>query len=369
MKKLKQLFVYILTICLLANCFIFNTYANNTAAGQEMRNNIIKLAGIANLDNLDSYITRGEFAKMIVMSSKYKDSATSVSGTAVYNDVPKDYEYAPYIKLATQNGYMVGYLGGLFKPYELVSYKDMTRSCLALLDYTNDDFTGNQVEGRIALFKSLELDKNIFKTTNEFVTKTDCINAIYNTLKEKPKNGSSIYGTLFKVSLDSTTKEIDPTGLVKTSMKGPFIATRKKPLASYIPFHLDEGNYFINGSPATYRNIADEISNTGFVVLYYNEPTKTCYAYRRGASKDSTVVVCKGFVTNIYYNASDNLTPNSAEIDHARYEFGNAEVKFAFSFAGTVKVGDQVIIIYQSNSDESSTYDGSISAVFLYENK
>ncbi|MDO5564521.1 MAG: S-layer homology domain-containing protein [Eubacteriales bacterium] len=369
MKKI----VRILMILLLSiSIFIYNpkeAFSQTTVAGQEMRNQCLVLAGITNTENLDMYITRAEFAKMIVKTSKFKDSTSAVSGTAVYNDVEKDSEYASYIKLASSNNYMVGYLGGQFKPNDFVAYKDVSRACLALLGYENSDFTGSQVEGRNQLFISLELNKNMNASPYDFVTKLDVINALYNTLKATPKSGGSIYGSLFNATLDANTKELDPSNMIKTSMSGPFIAKRGTTLAAYLPFNLDEGNYFLNGSASNYGNIASEISNTGFVILYFNETTKTCYAYRQGNSLDSTVVVSKGFVNNIYYNASDNLTPNSVEIELARYTLGNAEVKFAFSFAGTIKVNDQVIIVYETNSDSSSTYAGEITSVFLYDIK
>lgn len=50
---------------------------------------------------------------------------------------------------------MTSYLGGLFKPYDFVTYKDLTRSCLALLGYENSDFAGSQIAGRYELFVHL----------------------------------------------------------------------------------------------------------------------------------------------------------------------------------------------------------------------
>jgi hypothetical protein len=95
------------------------------------------------------------------------------------------------------------------------------------------------------------------------------------------------------------------------------------------------------------------------------------YAYRNGHSKDMTVYVTKGWVENIYYDQSNNLTPNAVEIDESRYTFGNAEVKFAFSFAGTIKIGDEVVIIVESIStagnDDDTASSGNITSVFLYD--
>ena len=72
-----------------------------------------------------------------------------------------------------------------------------------------------------------------------------------------------------------------------------------------------------------------------------------------------------------YYNASDNLTPQSVEIDRGRFYIGSSEVKFALSYAGTIHVGDQVVFIYEKSNDTESeadyTYAGTISAIYLYD--
>ncbi len=357
----------------MATCLLFasskTAYADATTSGQHMRNQVIFLADIADDTNLDALITRGEFARMIVKTSPYKDTISDLAESAAFSDVPINHPYASYIKIATKYGYMVSYLGGLFKPDEYVSFREVSRACLALLGYTNEDFASNQTFGRILKFCELDLNKNISKTQLEYLTKTDCINAIYNTLRENKKGSNEIYGTIFKLTLDSS-KELNANDMVKTTLTGPIVAQRQHPLNSYFPFDFTLGNYFLNGFASTYNQIAAELHQYGYLVMYLNEPTKTIYAYREGYSKDSTVYVTKGWVENIYYDQSNNLTPNAVEIDEARYTFGNAEVKFAFSFAGTFKIGDEVIIIVESISttgnDDEMASSGNITSVFPY---
>ena len=74
-------------------------------------------------------------------------------------------------------------------------------------------------------------------------------------------------------------------------------------------------------------------------------------------------MVRKGYVNHIYYNASDTVTPTRVEIDLAYYTLGSSEVKFAFSYAGTIHVGDQIIFIYtksDTSSDEDDSAEGSV---------
>lgn len=357
-------------VCILLFMNSKTAYADATTAGQQMRNQVIFIADIADNNNLDGLITRGEFARMIVKTSPYKDTISDIADSSAFSDVPLLHPYASYIKIATKYGYMVSYLGGLFKPDEYVTLRDVSRACLALLGYSNEDFAGNQTFGRVLKFCELDLNKNIDKSQLEYLTKTDCINAIYNTLKETKKGSNEIYGTIFKMTLDSS-KELNANDMIKTTLTGPIVAKRKYSINTYLPFEFENANYFLNGFASTYNQISAELHQYGYLILYLNTPTKTVYAYRNGYSKDSTIYVTKGWVENIYYDQSNNLTPNAVEIDESRYTFGNAEVKFAFSFAGTVKIGDEVIIIVESipasGDDDLVSSSGNITSVFLYD--
>jgi hypothetical protein len=78
-------------------------------------------------------------------------------------------------------------------------------------------------------------------------------------------------------------------------------------------------------------------------------------------------MVKKGYVNHIYYNASDTITPTRVQIDLAYYNLSGSEVKFAFSYAGTIHVGDQIIFIYtKSNSivdDDDDSGDGEVETI------
>ena len=347
-------------------------FGNTTLAGQEMRTQVLYLAGIIDNDmNMNELLSRGEFAKMIAKSSKYKDSVSSISQSDVFKDVKKDNQYASYIKLVAKEGYMSGYLGGMFRPENAVTYRDLVRAIISLLGYTNEDFVGDQINGRYELFCSLDLNENIIdRDINGLVNKKDCVNAIYNMLKAKNKSGQT-YGTSnFNLSINSD-GELNASGLLKVKMNGPYILKKGQSLSQMLPFDVNLGNYFLNGSASSFGQIERETGNIGYMIIYYNIATKTCYAYKEGTSPDTTVCVTKGYVEHIYYNASDNLTPQSVEIDRGRFHIGSSEVKFALSYAGTIKVGDQVVFIYEKSNDTDSeadyTYAGTISAIYLYD--
>ena len=373
----KYLKITLSVILIMANllCQTSAIFALTTTAGQEMRTQVLFLADVIQDDgNMASLVTRAQLAKMLAKTSEYKDSVFDGGTTSVFQDVTKNHPYASYIKLCTEKGYMSGFLNGTFGPDKAITYSDLIRGALALLGYENADFAGDQIIGRYKMFTSLELDENIdnAKDVSSNVTKLEAVNVIYNLLKAKKKNSSNVYGTtVFKMTVNSD-GELNASGLLKVNMQGPFIMKKGQTLYDVLPFAPESANYFVNGVAATFTTIQRELMDTGYVVLYYNVATRTVYAYRQGASLDSTVVVANGYVNHIYYNASDALTPNSVQIDMARYTLANSDVKFAFSYAGTVGIGSRVIFIYETTKDTESLDDdaasvGNLTSVFLYD--
>ena len=364
MKKiLRKIFIAILSTLIVLNANLISFGA--TTAGQEMRTQVLYLADIIKNDNnMNEFVTRGDFARMIVKASTYKDTTNLTEGASAFSDVEISDENSSFIKVATREGYIASYLGGLFKPNEFVMYRDLIRACIALLGYENSDFTGNQVNGRYELFCSLRMNENIDKTINEYVTKKDCVNAIYNTLKTNKKNSSSAYGpsVFTKMSVNSD-GELNATGLIKTKLEGPFILKSGEAINHAVPFDLTAANIFINGKSSSIEEIARELSSMGYLLYYYNTTTKTLYVYKEGTTLESSTIVKKGYVNHIYYSASDTITPTRVEIDLAYYNLGSSEVKFAFSYTGTIRVGDQIIFIYTKSDTSSDNEDATVGNV------
>ena len=70
----------------------------------DLRKKVIGISGIMSVTNMDSAITRGEFASMLVNASSYRSTVSSVSNTSVFADVPRDHTYAASIRIAAEPG-------------------------------------------------------------------------------------------------------------------------------------------------------------------------------------------------------------------------------------------------------------------------
>ena len=158
------------------------------SGNMELRRRVIQLSGILNNGMAGTYATRGEFASMLVNATSYRSTAGGASSTSVFADVPASSSYASAIRTASEQGWMSGYLGGVFRPDTEITAKEAARALLALLGYTDEDFSGSQVDGRWAMYNYLELGENVNRQPDEVLTKDDCVNLFYNLLRTEKKD-------------------------------------------------------------------------------------------------------------------------------------------------------------------------------------
>lgn len=325
----------------------------------EMRRKVVSLLGILSTGSYDAQVTREEFARMLVNASDYRSSARSVSNVSVFADVSNGSEYAYDIRVAAQNNWMTGYLGGNFKPEEPVSMKDAVKAVLTLLGYENSDFSGNLQENRMAKFSNLSLDSNIYRQADEVLTKEDCINLFYNLMKAKSKTGGQYGSAVFDLTYNAD-GEVNTSSILDNSLKGPKILNQdSRNLKSLVPFSLDKATMFLNGEASDASEINDYAT-----VIYYHEATKTIFAYSDGGENKGAT---EGRIKAIYYSSTDPFTPTSVVLntyqqdredgENDEFVLNGSELQYLFSVYGDFKVGDDIAIVWEkSGSDEKATY-------------
>ena len=330
--------------------------ASSSSTEFELRKKVIGISGIMEITGVYQPVTRAQFAQMLVNASEYRNITSDRSTVSVFADVPKDNMYASYVRIAVSNEWMTGYLGGVFRPDQYITLQEAARGVLALLGYTGEDFTGDQMGGRMSLFEYLDLNDEIGKSGSETLTKEDCINLFYNLLKAEPKNGSGIYGSILGCELTSD-GEINPLAMADSSLKGPKVFTDWSRFQDSMPFGVGDANFFVNGTAVEMETFKSYL-NTGHLVVYYNPGSKTVWAYSEAADGESDRNVINGYITHIYYNSSDVMTPTEVELDDGtRYRLDSSEMQFAFSMYGTLEVGDRITLIYTiSGGEDSETY-------------
>ncbi|MDD3251001.1 MAG: S-layer homology domain-containing protein [Lachnospiraceae bacterium] len=330
----------------------------------DYRKKVIGVAGIMSntTTNLNEPVSRAEFAKMLVNASVYRDYLPVTSAVSVYADVPMTHEAASSIRIAAEQNWMAGYLGGLFKPEQSITLQEAVRGVLTLLGYTAEDFGSNVSSARMAKFYALEMNEELDRQPAEVLNKTDCINLFYNLLKTELKTTGKAYATVLGCELNSD-GEVNPMGLADNNLKGPKLIPKGRNLSNYIPFNVNEANIFINGEASSYDSLKSELSSN-YVVIYYNQTAKTVWAYTAVEDGESDIqsgrCAIRGTVENIYYSSTDVMTPTSLTLEGVGQEFklSSSQMQFAFSIYGSLRVGDRVTLICEKtvNSNDDATY-------------
>lgn len=331
------------------------------ASNLDVRSRVIGMTGIMSVStDMNAFITRAEFAQMLVKASQYRETVSGVSNVSVFSDVPRTNEYASYIRIAAEQGWMTGYLGGQFRPDQQVTLQETARGLLGLLGYTNEDFTGDIANARLSKFYFLELNDQVDREPAELITKTDCVNLFYNLLKTDMKSGTTHYGSILDCDLTSD-DELDPLSMADNSVKGPKLIKKNHDLSDYVPFKVNEASIYLDGVPSTAQLIKSKVNNGDKIVLYYNTAAKTIWAYSDHSDMENGRCIASGKITHIYYTSADVMTPSSVILDDdtgVEYKLESSEMQFAFSIYGTLQVGDKVTLICEktTNSDGDETY-------------
>ena len=325
----------------------------------DYRKKVVGVAGIMNVSTgMDQSVTRAEFAKMLVNASTYRDFLPTSSSISVYADVQKGNEYAASIRIAAEQKWMIGYLGGQFKPEQPVTLQEAARGLLALLGYTSEDFTGDTSGARMSKYYALELNDEMDREAGEILNRNDCVNLFYNLLKTETKSTGKAYATVLGCELNAD-GEVNPMGLADNNLKGPKVVPKGRQAGDYVPFNIQQASIFINGEASSYESLRSCLASN-YVVIYYNTTAKTVWAYVADEDVQSGRCALRGTIENIYYSSSDVMTPTSITLegDSTEYKLSNTEMQFAFSVYGSLRVGDRVTLICEKtvNSNDDETY-------------
>ena len=166
-----------------------------------------KMALLAELDimvgdddgnlRLDDNVSRAEFAKIAVASSRSKNTVASGLKISPFKDVPYWHWSAPYVRAAVSAGIAEGYVDASFKPDDTVSYEEALTMVLKVLGYTNDDFGYSWPYGQIGLAENLDLTDNVNAMQGEALTRRQVANLVYNALNTKVKDSQSALVSIF----------------------------------------------------------------------------------------------------------------------------------------------------------------------------
>lgn len=144
-------------------------------------------------------VSRAEFAKIAVASSKYHSSVATGTAVSPFRDVPYSHWAAPYIRAAVSYGYCRGYLDATFRPDDQVLFEEALTMLLKVLGYTEEDFGYSWPYGQIGLADQLGITDGVSAAAGDPITRGQAAQLVYQTLCTKQKESGTLLLSEFDV--------------------------------------------------------------------------------------------------------------------------------------------------------------------------
>ena len=328
----KRLFACLLAACLAVSVLVL------PASAASLNNSAIQTAitlgamDTSQTGSLDAAVTRGAFAKMLVSFSVYRESASQQGNLGtLYKDVPGSSQWAPYVRIAVQQGWMNGYTDGTFRPDNTVTLEEACTAALKLLGYKMTDLNGVFPTAQLNKAQELGLRNQLNRSQSEAMNYEDCALLLYNTLTANTASGSA-YGTSLGFTVSNG--QVDTSTVMLKSLKGPFVAAE----GTQLPF-----------TPVSiYRN--DKVSASAelnrYDVYYYSESLQTVWIYTRKAA---------GRITAVSPSAS---APTAVTVAGTSYQLGSTAVASKVSSLNGGGVGEVVTLLLGMNNEAADVITG-----------
>ena len=144
---------------------------------------------------LNAAVTRGAFARMLTSYSTYRESVSSQGAVGtLYTDLPGSSAWAPYVRIAVQQGWMNGYTDGSFRPNNAVTLEEACTAVLKLMGYKMTDLSGAFPNAQLNKASEIGLRAGLDRRQGEAMNYEDCAVLLYNALTANNASGSA-YGT------------------------------------------------------------------------------------------------------------------------------------------------------------------------------
>ena len=281
---------------------------------------------------LNAVVTRGALARMLVSYSTYRESVGS-QGTVgtLFSDLPGSSAWAPYVRIAVQNGWMNGYTDGTFRPNNAVTLEEACTAVLKLMGYKMTDLSGSFPDAQLNKASEIGLRDQIDCSRGEVLNYEECALLFYNALTASTASGSA-YGTSLGFTVSNG--QVDTSSVLLSSLKGPFVADS----STQLPF-----------TPASiYRNdkASDSAELNRYDVYYYSESLQTVWIYTRRAA---------GRITAVSPSAS---APTAVTVAGVSYSLGSSAVASQVSSLNGGGVGQVVTLLLGMNNEAAGIVTG-----------
>ena len=335
----KRILALLLAVCVACSMLILPASASGSNTAVQTA---VTLGGLTSdqTANLAAPLTRGALTKLMVAFSAYRESAKTQGSTGtLFSDVGSGSAYAPYVRIAVQQGWISGYTDGSFRPDNAVTLEEACTAVLKLLGYDVTTLSGTFPAAQLNKANELRLRDNLTKTQGEGMTLEDGAVLLYNAL-----TATTAEGKVYASSLGFTVNNgvVDVSSILLSNVKGPFVAG----LGTQLPF----------APTAVYRNdtVTTDATLNAYDVYYYNETAQTVWIYTRKAA---------GRITAVAPSAN---APTSVTVAGTEYTIASSSVAAQLSALNGGGVGQVVTLLLGMNDEAVSVLTGDAANEVFY---
>ena len=335
----KRILALLLAVCVACSVLILPASASGSNTAVQTA---VTLGGLTSdqTANLAAPLTRGALTKLMVAFSAYRESAKTQGSTGtLFSDVGSGSAYAPYVRIAVQQGWISGYTDGSFRPDNAVTLEEACTAVLKLLGYDVTTLSGTFPAAQLNKANELGLRDSLTKTQGEGMTLEDGAVLLYNAL-----TATTAEGNVYASSLGFTVNNgvVDVSSILLSNVKGPFVAG----LGTQLPF----------APTAVYRNdtVTTDATLNAYDVYYYNETAQTVWIYTRKAA---------GRITAVSPSAN---APTSVTVAGTEYTIASSSVAAQLSALNGGGVGQVVTLLLGMNDEAVSVLTGDAANEVFY---
>ena len=335
----KRILALLLAVCVACSMLILPASASGSNTAVQTA---VTLGGLTSdqTANLAAPLTRGALTKLMVAFSAYRESAKTQGSTGtLFSDVSSGSAYAPYVRIAVQQGWISGYTDGSFRPDNAVTLEEACTAVLKLLGYDVTTLSGTFPAAQLNKANELGLRDNLTKTQGEGMTLEDGAVLLYNAL-----TATTAEGKVYASSLGFTVNNgvVDVSSILLSNVKGPFVAG----LGTQLPF----------APTAVYRNdtVTTDATLNAYDVYYYNETARTVWIYTRKAA---------GRITAVAPSAN---APTSVTVAGTEYTIASSSVAAQLSALNGGGVGQVVTLLLGMNDEAVAVLTGDAANEVFY---
>ena len=327
----KRILSLLLAVCIACSMLMLPASAASSNAAVQTA---VTLGGLTNEQtaSLSSPLTRGQLAKLLVAFSTYRESAASQGSTGrLFTDVDSSSEYAPYIRIAVQQGWLSGYTDGSFRPDNGVTLEEACTAALKLLGYDTTTLSGSFPAAQLNKASALGLRANLSAVQGQGLNLEDAAVLFYNTLTANNAE-DTVYATTLGFTV--TNGQIDLSSVLLSGVQGPFVADG----STQLPFT----------PAAVYRNDT-AVSNatlSAYDVYYYSASAKTVWIYSRKAAGRITAV------------SPSTSAPTAVTVAGTSYTLATSAAASAISSLNGGGVGQVVTLLLGMNNEAVAVLTG-----------